>query len=123
MEGLGERIRKARMIAGLTQDELADATGLSRVVISRYEKGKTDPSATALISIADALGITVDSLIGRAPIIVPPTEDQEILELREELRKNPQMRILFDISKKSSVRDIRAAVAMLKSFEEERNED
>jgi transcriptional regulator with XRE-family HTH domain len=52
---LGEEIAKARRRAGLTQEELEDAIGVSRQTIGLYERGKTPPPFETLAIIATAL--------------------------------------------------------------------
>lgn len=49
---------------GLTMTELADKTGLSLSTISRVEKGARDLLGGSWLLIADALGCTVDELLG-----------------------------------------------------------
>jgi transcriptional regulator with XRE-family HTH domain len=41
--GVGERIKQARVEAGLTQDELADLVGVGMRQIQYYEAGESDP--------------------------------------------------------------------------------
>lgn len=123
MPSIGDRLKSARVMAGLTQDELASIAGISRISVAKYETGKSEPSASTLADISTALGVSMDSLMGKAPIVFPAEQDKDLMELRDELRKNPQIKILFDISKKSKTRDIKAAIAMLRSFEDEQNED
>ncbi len=55
MQQLGEEIAKARRKAGLTQEELKEAIGVSRQTIGLYERGKTSPPFETLASIATAL--------------------------------------------------------------------
>ena len=43
-----ETIMKARAAQRLTQDQMADAIGFSRVTVSNWETGKTEPSIDAL---------------------------------------------------------------------------
>ena len=52
------RIRKER---GLTQAELALATGLGPVQISRIERGVQEPRFATLERLAEALGVSVDA--------------------------------------------------------------
>lgn len=62
---IGEGIKKARKEKGLTQAQLAAEAGVLTISISFYETGRTFPSVLNLISIADALGVTLDDLVGR----------------------------------------------------------
>lgn len=54
---LGEVVRELRDKASLTQQELADASQVSRSVIARIEAGTTMPNVATLEAIADALGV------------------------------------------------------------------
>ena len=63
-------LKVARKKAGLTQQELADRSGVAREAISRYESQITDPTAQTLIKLADALGCSADEVLER----VPPTD-------------------------------------------------
>lgn len=49
--------------ANMTQQELADATGLSKATISAYIKKRKAPGLKAIINIAHALNCSVDELI------------------------------------------------------------
>ena len=53
---IGEKIRKLRLARGLTQEELAERTDLSRSFISQLESDKTSPSIDTLETILKALG-------------------------------------------------------------------
>lgn len=53
-------LRKAR---GLTQQGLADLTGIHIQQVKRYEAGTSEPSAEALRKIATSLHVTTDSLL------------------------------------------------------------
>jgi ribosome-binding protein aMBF1 (putative translation factor) len=59
---VSERIRHFREEAGLTQQELAEKTGLRQSHISRLEQAHHSPSALTLEKIAGALGIAVSEL-------------------------------------------------------------
>lgn len=81
---IGEKIRVARKKAGLNQEELAELARLHRISIARYESGTVEPGINAIMRIAEALGITVDELLGNQPLpddmpIKPKTEDVRIL--------------------------------------------
>jgi putative transcriptional regulator len=60
----GARIRVARKTAGLTQQDLSGAVGVSRQTIIAMETGDYAPSVYLAIKIAEALGVTVEALWG-----------------------------------------------------------
>jgi DNA-binding Xre family transcriptional regulator len=56
----GIRLRYLMCWRGISQIELSERTGISRVVLNRYIMGKTTPSFYAVDRIAKALGCSVD---------------------------------------------------------------
>ena len=61
----GERIRRARKAAGLSQTNLASELGKSRSMIANYETDARTPDDETLAEIAGALGVTPQSLQDR----------------------------------------------------------
>ena len=57
---IGERIKSARINAGLSQQALAGKMGLSKMAISKYENGMVTPNSTALIALSEALEVGVE---------------------------------------------------------------
>ena len=60
---LGQKIRAARLSAGLSQEQLAEMVGLTSQHISHTEVASTKISLPALIKIANALHTSVDRLL------------------------------------------------------------
>ncbi|MFH1981817.1 MAG: XRE family transcriptional regulator [Pseudomonadota bacterium] len=62
MNGFGARLASARKMAGMSMQQLADATenAISKQAISKYEKGKMFPASDILIALAKALGVKPD---------------------------------------------------------------
>lgn len=58
----GKRIRELRALKGLTQEELAEAVGVSTDFISLIERGQRAPSFENLERLAEALGVNVAGL-------------------------------------------------------------
>lgn len=56
-------IRYHRMKAGMTQQELAKALGVTQATITQWESGKTTPCVKRLKRIAFVLGCRVEELI------------------------------------------------------------
>lgn len=61
---IGDNIRRTRQEKGLSQEELAQAIGATKSAISRYEAGKRQPSYDQLESLADALDVPLEVLLG-----------------------------------------------------------
>src|SRR6266852_1132310 len=62
-ETLGERIRKARLLYGMSQTELARRVGISKTAMNQIEMGETDPRASRITAIAETLHVSTDSLL------------------------------------------------------------
>lgn len=62
-KAIGKRIKIARINADLTQEALAGQIELSPSHMSNIETGTTKVSLTAIVNIANALGVTVDDLL------------------------------------------------------------
>jgi transcriptional regulator with XRE-family HTH domain len=60
---IAERIRLYRQQKGLSQAELAEKSTVNNKSLSRYELGSSIPPADALKNIADALGVSSDTLL------------------------------------------------------------
>lgn len=59
-----ERLKELRSAAGLSQMQLSVATGLSQSAIAKWELGKTEPTASAIILLAAYFNETTDYLLG-----------------------------------------------------------
>lgn len=59
---VGLNIRVERTRARMTQQELADATGIDTTTISKYEKGVITPGIDKAFAIVRALGCTLDDI-------------------------------------------------------------
>jgi len=63
--GLGKRLQKARQKAGITQQELCHRASLSYSTLAKIERGAIrSPSVFTIQSIASALGVSLDELLG-----------------------------------------------------------
>ena len=60
----GNRLREARLSAGLSQSELEELSGIPKARLSRYENGHVEPSIQTLNRLARALNVSEASLLG-----------------------------------------------------------
>ena len=64
MEHLGWRLQQLRTEGDLTQQELADLTGIERDKIAKIETGTRRMTGTEVLFVAEALGVAPRSLVG-----------------------------------------------------------
>ena len=129
---LGEIIRQYCTEHSLSQRQFAKLCGLSHGYISILVNGRNPTTGApaeltvgSLDRIAGAMGKTIDQVIAEAddmPIrlseeIVPPSkaEDEELWALREALRRDPDLLLLFDAAKNATAEDLREAADLIRA--------
>lgn len=63
LKTLGRRVRERRTAKGLSQEKLAELTGLHRNLIGLIERGETNPTILNVQKIAKALGVSASELL------------------------------------------------------------
>ena len=61
-------LRKFRELRGLTQAQMGARSAIGAASISHFETGQRTPTLQTIVKLADALDVTVDALLGRAPV-------------------------------------------------------
>ena len=106
MAKFGERIRKLRIEAGMSQEELATRMGYSsKSTITKIEQGKRDVPQNKIVKFAEALGTTPGVLMGWVDeetnnnndaivgIVMQLRKDEELLEIMKKISKlDPERR-------------------------------
>ncbi|MBO7214014.1 MAG: helix-turn-helix transcriptional regulator [Clostridia bacterium] len=64
MMEFAKRLKELRVERGLSQMELSVATGISQSAIAKWELSKTEPTASALITLSKFFNESVDYLLG-----------------------------------------------------------
>lgn len=65
---LGARIRIMRKGIALKQSELAEKIGVTKSAVTAYEAGRSEPNLKNLIGLSRVLGVSIDWLLGEAPL-------------------------------------------------------
>lgn len=60
---LGEVLKEHRIRCAMTQEFVAEAMGVSRQAVSKWENGTADPSTSNLLKLADLYGVVPEELI------------------------------------------------------------
>lgn len=97
----GERIKRVRKQARLTQAQLANKAHVSSQVISNWERGYTTPNSEDIKNLAAALKCSVEELLGNVEKTISNNEetefeawvnDPEIDKFYREFKESPEER-------------------------------
>ena len=123
---IGDRIKEKRLELDLSQEELAQKMGYkSKSTINKIEMGINDISQSKVVAFAKVLGTTPTALMGwDEPISLEPDEMQterlahyyvntETARLADEIKDNPDLKVLFDASKNLTPENIKFVIEMI----------
>lgn len=112
---IGELITEYCTEHKIPYQQFAQACDVSKAYISMLVKGKNPKTGKPMKirietydRIAAAMGMTIDTLfntIDDAPVVISAPEkdeDQELWQLREDMRRRPELRALHNISRKAT---------------------
>lgn len=105
----GDRIRKARLQAGMTQKELADKVGVKFSAIHKYETGMVkNLKRETIAALAEALNVKPSWLM---------CMDDDNMELRGQMRD--ELRLLYDVAEDAPSSAILEAAALIMRYKEQ----
>lgn len=104
-KAIGKRIKIARIKSELTQERLAEKVNISPTHMSNIETGTTRVSLTTIVSLANALSVTVDNLLCDSVINSRVHFETDIASLLDDCDEY-EIRIIKDViqSLKTSLR-------------------
>lgn len=124
---LVNRVRELRRRAGLGQKEIASIIGVSRPTVSEWETGRKTPTGDRLKRLAELFDVSTGVVLGyeEVPNPVPvvfvddgdPEANQQVLEARELVRRDPERGILFSMASNADIKDVRRAIAIIQALE------
>jgi len=92
----GKILAALRDKKGWSQSDLADNSGVSRVMIGKYERDEAVPSIDAAKKIADALNVSLDQLVGEVSLDSFDKKNIQRLQDLEHL-EDDKKKTLFDL--------------------------
>lgn len=90
MKRITEKIRLYRLERGLSQENIADALGISTTSYGDIERGKTDLSLSRFYQIAEILKVSVAALMGEE---IPIQQEMQQLEVEKLRIENEKLRL------------------------------
>ena len=107
---IGNKLKELRVLKGLTQEELADRSELSKGFISQLERNLTSPSITTLMDILQCLGTSIGEFFNEAPDeqIVFGKQDYFV---KEDTEYKNEIKWIIPNAQKNSMEPIRLTLA------------
>lgn len=65
----GQRVKKLRIEAGLTQEDIAKKLGLSKTAVGAWENGRAKPRLDKMNQLSDLFGVPVSELLGERQVV------------------------------------------------------
>lgn len=96
-KAIGKRIKIARIKADLTQERLAEAVEISPTHMSNIETGTTRVSLSAIVSLANALSVTVDDLLCDSVVKAKVQFEKDIAAVLDDCDEH-EIRIIKDMA-------------------------
>ena len=84
---IGAKLRQARIAAGLTQEQTAEALGVSRQAVSRWESGRSYPEVDKILYICNRYQVSLDELFSQEVPREAPVQDAPKAPLPEKTLK------------------------------------
>lgn len=109
MSHFSDTLISLRKSHGLSQQMLAEKTGLTRSAVGMYETGRREPDMETLKLLAEFFHVDMNTL-------TTGTGDSELNELLETLRTREDMRMLFKLAKDATPDDVRSAVKIIEAL-------
>lgn len=108
-------LRYLRKKYDMSQEELALKLGYkSFTTIQKWESGVSEPSVSVVKKIANIFGVSIDALTDNEDQTY--YLDSDTAALAQELYERPEMRVLFDASRKATKEDIEQVADILKKL-------
>ncbi len=104
-------LKSLRASRGMTQEALAEAVGVSKSTISMYERGRREPDFQTLDALANVFGVPTSAFLAQQD-----DPDAELWEIRETLRRRPEMRTLFSLGNKATPEEVRQTIAIIEAL-------
>ena len=93
---LKSRLAILRKDKGISQTELGNIAGIHPNVLGRYERGEATPSVDMAAKLADALGVSLDYLVGKTDMELDQNMIDKVLTIQK-LPEEDQKCILYSI--------------------------
>lgn len=116
-----EKLLKAKNV---TAYRVAKETGISTATLTQWKNGSSTPKTDKLQKIADYFGVSLNYLTTGEEKEDEPKYylNDETAEIAQEIFENKELRMLFDVTRNASAKNLEAYYNMIKALESQEND-
>lgn len=102
---------------GITNYRLAKEIGCSAASVGYWLSGSKNPTAESIQAIAGYFGVSTDYLMSTDDTNSQEQyEQQEVADMLDEIRKNPELRTMFSITRNATPEQLRQYINVIKAI-------
>lgn len=118
MSILYETLKRLCDERGITPYKMCKDTGIQPSVMTDLKKGRRQTvKAETATRLASYFGVSVDYLLGNEEKEKPTaTDDSELAEILEDIRRNPDLRAMFSLTKNATPEEVRQYINVIKAI-------
>lgn len=116
-----ERVQSLGKELGLTVQSIEMMVGISRGSVAKWRT--SIPRADILSRVAALLKTTSEYLLTGEGPAHPDAQEQSIKDYLQEIKDDPDKRMMFDLAKDATIEEIKATVAFLELLKGKRTEE
>lgn len=112
----GNVLKELRKQRGYSQEALSKSMGISQSSVASYENGSRTPSVGMMKKAAEFFSVPMSTFLPEQHA------DQDMVQaIADSLHQNPDLRVLFDKTRKMSKQDIKAVLSVVNAITKERD--
>ncbi|MBE6079405.1 MAG: helix-turn-helix transcriptional regulator [Veillonella sp.] len=120
MNSFSKKLKETMLNRGITQSDLSTMTSIRASSISDWLNDKYSPKQDKIAIIAKALNVSPAWLMGYDDISNEESkgyyEDPEVAQLANEIKNDPELRLLLDAKRSLSKEDMESVINITKSL-------
>ena len=122
---IGRRIKTMRLSRGMTQIDLANALHCGQSTIAMYETGNRMPDMETIDYLADIFNVPPYAILYSEKEVMPieTKEDEELWQIREDFRRNPELRTIHSLTRNATRQELRQVEAFIRAIRSSNEED
>lgn len=109
-----EKLKMLMKKAGVSNYRLSKDIGCSSSAVGYWLSGDRAPTAESIQALAGYFGVSTDYLMGSDD--TDTEENAEMTEMLEDIRRNPELRTMFSITRNATPEEVKQYIRLIKAL-------